>query len=665
MSDDLDKARKLSAAMRHREAEQLLIPLLKFEPTNAAYLTELAEAYCYTGREVEAVWALDRVPGADHLRDLLATHFAARLAIDPNDGEAKSCYEHTGRKAKAGVKMTACLIVKNESANLDRCLKSLHKAVHEIVVVDTGSTDDTVEIAKKHKAKIGQFEWIDDFAAARNHALTLATGDWILWIDADEELSPDSRPFLKEAVIRPHFGGFNAEIVNFTGEHNDTSQYLHQAIRLFRRLPGVQYTGRIHEQITPSLEKIGLPWANLPGFRILHYGYRPSVMVKRNKVGRTITALEKEVRESPQDPFHWFNLANAYVIAERWSEGEHAAKMCARFAPPGYEYGALNYQFMAYALASQSKFVEALRACDEANARGHWGLFIEFERSSVLFKVGNLEKALQAADRCCQSPWPANSIGDRGIFDHKRWILRGQILALLGRFEAALADFERCSEHPMAVYSRAATLEKAGQPAEALEAFLQGKDIPEISQICLKSAGRCCMTLGLPKQAAQFYQEAWESNRDDYESWVGWAQACETWGDLPSIVGAYAAYATTCLSTPEILINWGRALELSGDPEKALACYTEAIQRDPKHANAYFNAGDLLYKLGQYQDAAHLYQSGLKHQPNYAQGWFVLGNALHRLGIDQGAKIGYEQALILDPNLQAARENLATVTGVA
>ncbi|HWA84277.1 MAG TPA: glycosyltransferase, partial [Fimbriimonadaceae bacterium] len=598
MASTLDQVRKLSAAMRYREAEQLLIPLLKFEPNNPALLTELAQIYCYTGREIEAVWTLDRVPSADHLRKILARHFAARIALDPNDSEAQSCLKHTGVSAKAGVKLTACLIVKNEEANLDRCLRSLKGAVHEIVVVDTGSIDSTVQIAEKYGAKIGKFDWIDDFAAARNHSISLATGHWILWIDADEELAPEARPFLKQAITRPQFGGFNAEIVNFTSEASDESKYIHQAVRLFQNRKDVRFSGRIHEQLTPAFEAAGLPWANLPGFRILHHGYRPSMMASRDKVNRTITALEKEVREAPQDPFHWFNLANAYVVGEKWKEAEHAAKMCARHAPHNYEYGALNYQFLSTALANQAKFVEALRACDEADSKGFRGLFTEFERANVLFRVGNLAKAIQAANRCCEAPWPTNSIGDRGIFDYKRWILRGQILALMDRFDEALADFDRCPNHPMSLYSKAATLEKAGRPDEALEAFLQGKDIPEISQICLKSAGRCCMTLGLPKQSASFYEKAWQANRADYESWVGWAQACETWGDLPSIVAAYEAYATTCEPTPEILINWGRALELSGEVERALTCYTEAIQRDESHANAYFNAGDLLYKLG-------------------------------------------------------------------
>src|SRR5579862_7527857 len=110
MSSALKQARKLSSAMRHREAEQILAPLLKQNPSDVAILAELAEVYCYTGREVEAAWTLERVPGATHLRELLARHFAARLALDPNDAEAQSCYKQMGVKAKSGIKISACLI---------------------------------------------------------------------------------------------------------------------------------------------------------------------------------------------------------------------------------------------------------------------------------------------------------------------------------------------------------------------------------------------------------------------------------------------------------------------------------------------------------------------------------------------------------------------------
>lgn len=665
MVDVLDQVRKLSAAMRHRDAEHLLLPALSLHPDHPDLTRELARIYAYTGREVQAVQLLAKTSDAEHLELLLARHFAARLDLDPKDREAKTLAMRLPTTDRVGTRLSATLITRNEEANLRCCLTSLAGIVDEVVVVDTGSTDETVAIAQEFGAIVGSFVWSDDFSAARNHAISLASGDWVLVIDADEELTPESGAAIRQAIVRPQFGGYDAEIVNFTSDDDATALYVHHACRLIQRGEEIGFSGRIHEQVTPSLERAGLPWANLPGFRILHHGYKPSAMVERNKISRTIQALEREVREEPSDPFHWFNLANAYVVARRWPEAENAARQCAVHAPADYEYGALDYQFLTTALANQGRYLEALKACDEADAHGYSGLFNEFERASILMKVGNLPKALEAATRCGEAEWPTNGVGDRSIFDHKRWVLKGQILALLGRFDDALGQFDRAHGHPTAVYSRAATLEKAGRIIESAECFAQGADESSIRTMCLKGAGRCFMTLGVPEKSAAFYRRAWESDQSDYESWCGWANACETWGDLPSIVAAYEAYATTCEPTAEILVNWGRALEISGDSERALACFTEAIRRSPENANAYFNAGDLLYRFGQYQDAAHLYQTGLRHRPDYAAGWFVLGNSLARLGIARGAQIGYERALVLDPTMDAARENLATVTDVA
>lgn len=94
------------------------------------------------------------------------------------------------------------MIVKNEEKYLDDCLKSVKGAVQQIVIIDTGSTDGTVEIAKKYKADVHHFKWIDDFSAARNESIKYASGDWILWMDADERLKPDSVSRLKK-LLKP------------------------------------------------------------------------------------------------------------------------------------------------------------------------------------------------------------------------------------------------------------------------------------------------------------------------------------------------------------------------------------------------------------------------------------------------------------------------------
>ena len=92
------------------------------------------------------------------------------------------------------------MIVRDEASLLSECLASIQNVAQQIVVVDTGSNDDTVAIAKSFGAEVHHFEWIDDFAAARNESLRFATGDWILWLDADERLMPESLPHLKRLL---------------------------------------------------------------------------------------------------------------------------------------------------------------------------------------------------------------------------------------------------------------------------------------------------------------------------------------------------------------------------------------------------------------------------------------------------------------------------------
>lgn len=187
-----------------------------------------------------------------------------------------------------GRTISACLIVRNEEEKLGRCLASLLGAVDEIVVIDTGSTDRTVEIAKKYGAKVGHFTWIDDFAAARNAAIAMAKGDWILSIDADEWLANDqTRAFIRREVQMAGNVAFVPNIRLPSGlEYWGTT-------RLFPRL-GSRWQYRIHEQVV-------LPRKDAKGifdhdFLFLHDGYE--LEVKGDKAERNFAILRQQLAES-------------------------------------------------------------------------------------------------------------------------------------------------------------------------------------------------------------------------------------------------------------------------------------------------------------------------------------------------------------------------------
>jgi tetratricopeptide (TPR) repeat protein len=653
----------------------------KLQPDHPDALAGEALIHLYTARESDALDLLPRILESDVSREIahaLADHYqcreqlAAKVGLgDPEALAAKSVIRSLFPKLEAigGIRLSACLITKNEEAHLPRCLGSLAGLVDEIVVVDTGSTDGTREIAGEFGAVIGHYDWTDDFSAARNESLALATGDWAFWIDADEEVAASSMEAIHRAIVRPHFGGFAIEIVNFTDDYSESAQYRHKPVRLFQLRDDVRFTGRIHEQILPALTAADLPWANLDGALIRHYGYRPSEMVAKGKIERTITMLRREVEENPGNSFQWFNLANAYTASESFAEVVEAAKACAEHLTPTDPIGRLVYQLWTNALLKLGKASDALKVCDECDRRGFGGILNEFERANACLSLDLIPEGLEASARCLALEWPAGMTGDIGIAEYKRYICRGQLLSRSGDQETAIRMFEHALRaHPHygpALYANAVAHELLGKHEAALELYLAGQADAKVGQLCLKGAGRCANRLGLVKAAVGYFREAWRINPNDRECWSGWVEAAESFGDADLMIEAYAAHAENYGPSVEICINWARALEQKGEFPAALERLEAAVGLDANNGNAWFNIGDLLYKCGNYEQAADAYQAGLRIQPENAAGWFVLGNAFAQLGILAGARISYEQALSLQPEYREAAHNLEIIQQAA
>ncbi len=205
------------------------------------------------------------------------------------------------------IRLSVCLIVKNEEKFLGQCLKSVRGVAAQIVVVDTGSTDRTVEIAREHGAEVHAFAWCDDFSAARNAALEHATGDWILMLDADEELSADGSVKLKAALEQPQVMAWRLPMVD-VGHEADGVSFVP---RLFRNAPGLFYLGRVHEQVFSSVEVRRREWGlenRLGDATLIHHGYTAELTRDRNKIERNLRLLEQAIAELPGEPHLLMNL---------------------------------------------------------------------------------------------------------------------------------------------------------------------------------------------------------------------------------------------------------------------------------------------------------------------------------------------------------------------
>ncbi|HAV64357.1 MAG TPA: hypothetical protein DCY13_18565, partial [Verrucomicrobiales bacterium] len=189
------------------------------------------------------------------------------------------------------LRLSVCLITRNEERFIGQCLDSVRDIAHQIVVLDTGSTDRTVAIAKQRGAEVHHFTWCDDFSAARNAALEHAKGDWVLVVDADEVLPAEAAIHLRRALTAHNTIGFRLPIVDI-GREDEGCTYVP---RLFRNAPGLFYLSRVHEQVFSSVEARRQEWGMEFGVgtaTLIHHGYTAEMVRDRNKVVRNLRLLE-------------------------------------------------------------------------------------------------------------------------------------------------------------------------------------------------------------------------------------------------------------------------------------------------------------------------------------------------------------------------------------
>jgi tetratricopeptide (TPR) repeat protein len=220
-----------------------------------------------------------------------------------------------------GHRIAVCMIVRDEEAVLARAIESARGFVDEIVVVDTGSEDDTVNIAEMNGARVGHFAWNDNFADARNAALGLVAADWVLSLDADEELEPASASYLREVVTAGvQHGGPICFALPIQSRWTDpdapgVTSTVHKGGRLFRRIPGVAWIGEIHETVAIDAEQT-MTYADADAPTIVHHGYAAGRDILARKASRNIELLERAYARDQAGGYYAFKLAQ-HAISER------------------------------------------------------------------------------------------------------------------------------------------------------------------------------------------------------------------------------------------------------------------------------------------------------------------------------------------------------------
>lgn len=212
--------------------------------------------------------------------------------------------------------LSGCLIVKNEAPNLSRCLSSIAPFVDELVVVDTGSTDETIAIAEQFGASIHHFDWCDDFAAARNFAISQSHGEWILMPDADEELIVQKTDWSRQLSDNLDIQAFQINL-----SPPEESMTVFQIIRLFRNLPEITYEGRYHEHLTFGHEPFGNHSIGLlRDVQLTHYGYSPDILPQKS--AQRIPMLERLRETEGLSLMLLWTLSGMYECTDQWEKSQ-------------------------------------------------------------------------------------------------------------------------------------------------------------------------------------------------------------------------------------------------------------------------------------------------------------------------------------------------------
>jgi tetratricopeptide (TPR) repeat protein len=305
----------------------------------------------------------------------------------------RSNYECTMSPARVSL----CLIVKNEEASLPTCLGSAADLVDEIVVVDTGSTDRTREVAERFGARVYPFAWVDDFSAARNESLRHATGDWIFWLDADEWLDEANGRRLRNLFAG--LGDENAAYVmtqrclqqaSLTGPSPGADQDVGQ-VRLFRRHPEIRWQYRVYEQIQPSVQRLGGALRHTDVV-IHHPGYQDAA-VYRGKIERNLRLAQLDLAEHPEDAWVLYGLGVFEQLLGNFAESIPYLQRGRDQLPPRARYAAKLHALLVQAHHRLGQGEEARAACRAARSRYPQDPELLFQEGVLLQEAGDVQGA--------------------------------------------------------------------------------------------------------------------------------------------------------------------------------------------------------------------------------------------------------------------------------
>ena len=300
--------------------------------------------------------------------------------------------------------LSVCMIVKNEAEQLNRCLASIKEVADELIIVDTGSTDDSPEICRRNGANVLFYEWKDHFADARNYGLTFATCEWILWLDADEVLDC-IKTNLHQYLSNTHADILSIPVINYYGEDepvDPNNAFVLSQYRLFRKDNQLKFIHNIHERldINKSHKVEDLLESEIC---IHHYGYLNSSVESKEKSLRNLAILQKNLSGTEQDPWLYFHIANELQTLKAYKMSFNFINASILgFLKSGQKPPAILYRLKYELLINSHNYDEAWPGIDKAIELYPDYVDLHYLKGLILFAKSDYKESMNAFKHCLE-----------------------------------------------------------------------------------------------------------------------------------------------------------------------------------------------------------------------------------------------------------------------
>ena len=337
--------------------------------------------------------------------------------------------------------ISLCMIVKNEEKNLTACLTAIKPYMNEIIIVDTGSTDHTKEIALQFTDQVYDFTWINDFAAARNFSISKAGNEYILVLDSDEVVADINLEELRLLMLKhpKEIGRVLCNNIFTRGNHR--YQSTERISRLFSK-KYYRYQGTIHEQLisidSGDVEIEGNTY-DLP-LEIHHFGYEGDLGTRQKKAKRNIALLEQALSESPDDPYLLYQLGKSYYMEEEYLKASgYFGQALSYDLDIRLEYVQDMVESYGYSLMNSAQYETAMQLLNVYEEFSHSADFI-FMIALVLMNSGHFAEAIEEFKKAAKK----KTCKMAGVNDYLAYYNIAAIYECLGQIEDAKNYYRKC-----------------------------------------------------------------------------------------------------------------------------------------------------------------------------------------------------------------------------